>query len=239
MKVNGPIITLAVGGVVAVGLLIANLATSNDTTATVATSSSVAAPAAASASASPVAATDSAAAAASSSGVAGAPAPDRAAKLGDATYAGKVDGGGPLSISVKGKTAVAYLCDGKHEAWLWGTAEGNVLTLKNKNGDTLNATRGGGLAVGEIKAAGTQGTFKLPLVKKPSGLYRSTAKIRGAKVVSGWVVLPDGKQVGMTSTNDDEAGAVPAPMLDVTTGKATIQGTEVIAAPADPETDQG
>jgi hypothetical protein len=227
MKLKGPIVTLLAGVVVGAGLLVANLTlTGNDDTAT-----KVAAPPSASAAAS----TSSAAAVSAS--------PSAAIKVSApaftgtvATYAGHVYNGnvkgGSLSVVIKGGTAIAYLCDGKLEAWLWGSASGNSLSLKNKDGATLTATRGGGKVTGKITAAGGTWTFALPSVTKPSGLYRSTAKIRGATVVTGWVVLPDGSQVGMSRS---DAGAVPAPPIDLGTGQVTIQGTPLTAGLADPD----
>jgi hypothetical protein len=231
MKLNGPIVTLLAGVVVGAGLLVANLTlTGTDDTAT-----QVAASAAAAASAS-VSASVSPGASASASPSPSAAAPVAAVAAGAvATYAGHVyDGavkGGSLSVVIKGDTAIAYLCDGKIEAWLWGTASGNTLALKNKDGATLTATRGGGKVTGSITVGGKTWTFALPAVKKPSGLYRSTAKIRGATVVSGWVVLPDGTQVGMSSNGSTE---VPAPPIDLATGQVTIDGTPVTATEADP-----
>jgi hypothetical protein len=234
MKLNGPIVTLLAGVVVGAGLLVANdTLTGNDDTATQVAATAAAGAGSASASAStspPVPASPSASASAS----AGASVAAVSAGV-VATYAGHVyDGatkGGSLSVVIKGDTAIAYLCDGKIEAWLWGTASGNSLSLKNKDGATLTATRGGGKVTGTISAAGGSWTFALPAVKKPSGLYRSTAKIRGATVVSGWVVLPDGTQVGMSSNGSTE---VPAPPIDLGTGRVTIDGTQVTATEADP-----
>jgi serine/threonine-protein kinase len=147
------------------------------------------------------------------------------------TYAGKVNGGGSLAIVIKGETVVAYLCDGKNEAWLWGTAKGTAVSAKNKDGDTLTGTRGGGKIVGSITVNGKTWTFTTPSVKKPSGLYKATAKIRGAQVDGGWVVLGDGTQVGLLR-RDGVTG--PAPEIDTTTGQVTIDGTAVPVGEPDP-----
>jgi hypothetical protein len=225
MKLNGPIVTLLAGVVVGAGLLVANLTlTGNSDTANPVAASAPAA----SASVSPTPSVSASPAAAIKVS-----APSSAAAV--ATYAGHVYNGnvkgGSLSIVIKGDTAIAYLCDGKIEAWLWGKVSGTSLSLKNKDGATLVATRGGGKVTGRITAAGGTWTFALPSVKKPSGLYRSTAKIRGANVVTGWVVLPDGSQVGMSRSG---AAASPAPPIDLGTGQVTIQGMQVTAGLADP-----
>jgi hypothetical protein len=64
-------------------------------------------------------------------------------------------------------------------------------------------------------------------VKKPSGLYRATADVRGATIKVGWIVLPDGTQVGSLESNPDAAApsATAAPPLDVTAGTAQDANT--------------
>ena len=74
-------------------------------------------------------------------------------------------------------------------------------------------------------------------MKKPSGLWKATAKVRGATVKAGWVVLADGNQVGMYTT--DGAGGTAAPRLDAATGRATIGGAVLTAVAADPESGAG
>ncbi len=50
--------------------------------------------------------------------------------------------------------------------------------------------------------------------------------MRGAKIKAGWIVLPDGTQVGSVETNANSAApsAITAPMLDVATGTAVFEG---------------
>lgn len=226
MKLKAPIITLAAGAAVAAGLLIANIATNGGgDTAVTAAPAAAATSAAPSASASP---SPSATVSASPAAVSASP----AAATGVATYAGKVNGGGSLSVVVKGESVIAYLCDGRNEAWLWGTASGTSVSAKNKAGDTLTATRGGGKLTGSITVNGKKWTFTLPSVKKPSGLYRATANIRGAKVVGGWVVLSDGTQVGVLNR---DGVAEPAPAIDLASGQVTVDGTTLAASEPDPE----
>lgn len=225
MKLKGPLVTLAAGGVVAAGLLITNVSLSQRQSQNAA-SASVAVAATPSA---PPSVTASPSATASASGAAA------QVTTGTVTYAGKVDGGGSLSVVVKGAGAVAYLCDGRHEAWLWGQAAGSSLTLRNKAGDTLTGTRGGGRLtgslIGSLTVHGTTWTFTLPTVRKPSGLYRATATVRGAKVVAGWVVLPDGSQVGAWTAGG--ADVRPAPPLDLAGGTATVDGVRLVASEPD------
>lgn len=235
MKLKGPIVTLVAGAAVAAGLIGANLAVTgrDDTTTTVAASTTTSGTATASAT------TGSGTGAAGPSASTGAgvtpavPAGTGTAATDDAvTYAGKVKGGGSLSVVVKGKSVIAYYCDGKNESWLWGALGGSEIQLSNKAGDSLTGTRGGGKITGSLSVAGVTRSFTLPKVAKPSGLYRATATVRGASIVGGWIVLPDGTQVGVLSRDGKPE---PAPAIDLSTGTVTIDGTRLVANEPDPE----
>jgi hypothetical protein len=114
-------------------------------------------------------------------------------------YAGVVQGnGGLIAISIRNGKAIAYFCDGRIESWLKGTAENNTLTLEGKN-SLLTAALGGGKAQGRIQVGKAKWRFVSPVVKKPSGLYRASAVVRGAKIVGGWILLPNGQEVGRLS----------------------------------------
>jgi serine/threonine-protein kinase len=78
-------------------------------------------------------------------------------------------------------------------------------------------------------------------VHKPSGLYRAIAIVRGAKIKAGWIVLPDGSQVGSLEPNTNAAApsATRAPMLDVTTGTAHDGNTVLVATPISGVTGSG
>jgi serine/threonine-protein kinase len=149
-----------------------------------------------------------------------------------ATWAGSVDGGAAsIAITARSGGAVAYLCDGKRvEAWLLGSAVGGKLSLTGKNNANLTGTFGNGVATGTLSAGGKQWTFKVPVVTAPSGLYRASATVRNAKVVGGWIVLPNGNQVGVVN----RAGVPePATTLDVTSRSAVVDGTPVTAYAVD------
>jgi hypothetical protein len=149
------------------------------------------------------------------------------------TWAGEVKGAGTLAISAKGDKAIAYLCDGRRlEAWLIGTAKAGKLSLTGAGGATLTGTFGNGRANGTVTAKGRSLKFDLAAVKKPSGLYRATADIRGARIVGGWIQLPNGEQVGLATVD----GAVVTPSrLDIATGTATVGGVAVTATDASGE----
>lgn len=232
IKDKTPFATLLVGLTTALVLLGLGMnASANDA----ARRDAAAAPAAASPAA---AAPPSSAAPATTAPTSAAPAPPAAADRIRATYAGRVSGGGAtVAIAVRDGTAIAYVCDGRRtEAWLRGTATGGTLTLTGANGARLTGTFTAAGAEGSIVTAGRRWTFDVPVAKRPSGLYRAAADVRNAKVVGGWIVLPDGTQVGVVSVDDRPA---PAPLLDTSSGRATVDGTALTAAPIDGTTGSG
>ncbi len=130
-----------------------------------------------------------------------------AAYLAPAVYVGR-DAGRRTSVAVAvrdGKVA-AYVCDGKAvESWLTGTASGATASLTG-GGDrlTAEATPGG------LHVTGTVGGRPLDvtaaLASAPAGLYRLDA---GSTTV-GWIIQPDGTQVGLKVGGGVVA---PAPVL--------------------------
>jgi len=219
MKRNTPLITLLTGAVLGIVLLVASmLATPSKAPAGYA-GAATPTPASAATVASSSAAASPTAAASSSSATASANAQFRA------DYAGRVKGGihASVAISIHGTQAVAYACNGSSvEAWLSGTASGGRLALTGKNGAVLTGNYDSRRAFGNVSADGITYAFSVHTVKKPSGLYRATADVRGAKIKAGWIVLPDGTEVGSLESNADSAApsATAAPPLDVTTGTA-------------------
>jgi serine/threonine protein kinase len=155
-----------------------------------------------------------------------------------ATFVGHVDNdAGTLAISLRDGVAIAYICDGDRvEAWLRGTAAAGRLSLKGKNGAAITATFDAARARGKVTVIGRTNNFTLTPAKKPSGLYRTAAKVKNAKVVGSWIVLPDGRQVGVL-TEGDAVG--PAPALDVTRRTATVDGTAVGASSIDVDSGEG
>ena len=160
-----------------------------------------------------------------------------------ANYAGEVNGGGAsVAISIHHGQAIAYVCNGSViEAWLKGTAVNGHLTMTGKGHARLSATYRTKRAVGHVIAHGVRYTFSAPAVHKPSGLYQAIAVVRGAKIKAGWIVLPDGTQVGSLEPNADAAApsAKRAPALDVTTGTAQDGGTVLVATPISGVTGSG
>ncbi len=219
MKLKGPLITLAVGVAVAATLLVLDLrATPASDDNTVAGPATVTGPTAG-ATTPPPSATPSAT-----------PVP---ASPPAGTYAGSVDGGSGASvaIAVKNGRAVAYVCDGHQaEAWLQGPADEGTVALTGAGKASLSANYLNQHLTGKVTAAGRTWTFTVGLVKPPSGLYRAAAEVRQAKVVGGWIVLPDGRQVGVVNDGGTEREA---PRLDTTTLTSTVDDTTITATAVD------
>jgi hypothetical protein len=153
---------------------------------------------------------------------------------------GQVNGGGAsVAVSVHGNKAVAYICNGHAvAAWVRGSAEDGKLDLTGKNGARLMVDYHKGNAAGYIMADGTTYTFSAPAVHQvPSarmqpGLYEATAVVDGVSIKAGWIVLPDGSQVG--SVEYDPSSSIPptaqAPVLNLATGTASYDGVTLVAS---------
>ena len=221
MRRSGPLLTLLVGLVLGVGLLVVSMNATNrggDEQAAAETT----------ASASPTEAdTATVAPAQTEPPPTPEPSPPPAPEP-PATYAGPVDGrAATVAIALNGGVAVAYVCDGRQiEAWLQGPASGGTMALIGAGGANLTGTYGNGVAAGSVAADGKAWTFTAPVAQEPAGLYRATASVAGAQVVGGWIVLPDGSQVGVMS---EDGRPAPAPPLDVASRQASVEGTPIDA----------
>jgi hypothetical protein len=158
-----------------------------------------------------------------------------------ADYVAQVNGGGAaVAISVRKGKAIAYMCNGHAvAAWYRGTAAHGKLHLTGKNGATLTVDYGGGKASGSLTADGANYSFSAPMVhgvlptghRKP-GLYEATAIVHGVKIKAGWIVLPDGSQVGSVEyfSDSDIPPTAQAPLLDLTTDTAHYDGVTLVAS---------
>jgi len=229
MKIKTPYLTLLVGAALGVVLLVASMLATPKAPASPIAAATPAPASSASAPSSPASPTPTATV------VANVPA--------RANYAGEVNGGGAsVAISIHHGQAIAYVCNGSViEAWLKGTAVNGHLTMTGKGHARLSATYRTKRAVGHVVAHGVRYTFSAPAVHKPSGLYRAIAVVRGAKIKAGWIVLPDGTQVGSLEPDANAAApsAKPAPALDVTTGTAQDGDTVLVATPVSGVTGSG
>jgi hypothetical protein len=157
-----------------------------------------------------------------------------------ADYVAMVNGGGAaVAISVHAGQAVAYICNGHAvAAWLRGSAVGGTLNLTGKNGARLSLNYRKANAAGSITADGTRYMFSAPLVHRvsslhrPPGLYEATAVVHGVMIKAGWIVLPNGSQIG--SVEYDPDSSVPptaqAPVLNLATGTAQYDGVTLVAS---------
>jgi hypothetical protein len=134
----------------------------------------------------------------------------------DAVFVGRDESGEmAVGIAVKGGRAVGYLCDGRSvEAWLGGTVTGGRVTLDEPNGPgTVFADINGSRITGIAVARDDEFDFALTKAESPAGLYRQ----QDGDTKIGWIVYPDGDQVGIANTGGQ---ARPAPALDPTSGDA-------------------
>ncbi|MEV5613162.1 hypothetical protein [Streptomyces sp. NPDC052225] len=225
MKRSGPLFTLFAG--LALGLFMLSLnATTGEGTASYGTQP------AASVTASPSKAAPSTASPSSSPSAS--PSPTRSAGRPKSSYAGRTDDDtSAVSVSVNGDKAIAYFCDGRtKESWLKGNVEDDgSMKLSGSHGARLEGKLANDRIRGTVEVGGHPYAFTAKKAVKPSGLYRATTEVRGAKVAGGWIVLPGGRQVGIVR-RDDEPSA--APPIDPETGSVTVDGEQLTARPVVP-----
>ena len=247
MRRNTPLITLLTGAALGVVLLVASMRATPSgkpasySAAAAAATSAPATSAPASATSPPVAGS-SPPAPSSPSPAAPSPTTVTTAPV-KATYAGRVGGGGgSVAVSIHGSQAIAYVCNGSTvEAWFKGTAVNGVLIMTGKNHSHFSAIYDFGKVTGDVLAHGTDYSFSVPVVRKPSGLYRATAVVRGATIKAGWIVLSDGTQVGSVEpfSTSPAPTAFEAPALDVATGTARDGNIVLHAVAVDGATGSG
>jgi hypothetical protein len=157
--------------------------------------------------------------------------PPRVAFPAKANYVGKIPirtGVITLEITVNGKEAVAYACDGNTiEAWLKGSATNGALSLASKDkssrlegklqGASPDAKVAGTLWIGEKKWDFTTGP-----AEPPAGLY----VYENSGVRNSWIVDQTGAVTGVQRRADGTTA--PAPVL-AADGVAVIDGQSVTA----------
>ncbi|MER6799342.1 hypothetical protein, partial [Amycolatopsis mediterranei] len=217
MKHPGPLFTLLAGVLLAGGISVADLATGTG-----------APPVAGAASAVGAASTPATAPPATTTAPPATSEPPKPEVPARADYAGKVTGGGAsIAVSARDGHAIAYLCDGKKlEAWLQGVTVGGKLDLQGAPDAGLTGSFDTTSATGTVTAAGKTYRFTVPTAKKPAGLYRAAPKVKGKAAKVGWIVQPDGSQVGILTTDE---GPAAAPPLDPAAATATVDGTSLTA----------
>ncbi|MGH3822322.1 MAG: hypothetical protein ACRDRA_05720 [Pseudonocardiaceae bacterium] len=154
-----------------------------------------------------------------------APPPEAAPQ--QATYTGRTGGNeATIAIAVQGDQAAAYVCDGRRvEAWLQGTISGDQLSLQGARGANATGTLEGDSIVGTVSLGGKQWPYSARLAGPPAGLYQGSGPVNGAPNRIGWIVLPDGSQVGVRNRNGIRE---PAPALDPQALRAvTVEGARI------------
>lgn len=221
MKHPGPLLTLLAGLVLAAFMLTLNATTGTKT----ASSYREASP-----SATPPASPPPTSTPPSSS-----PPPPSKSTPPNADYAGRTDdNSSAVAVSLRDGRAIAYFCDGRSkESWLKGDVKDDgTMKLTGRHGAELNGTLKDGKSIrGSVDLGGRRYAFTADKAVKPSGLYRATATVRGAKLDGGWIVLPGGKQVGILDRDGKPAAA---PTIDPRTGAVTVDGQTLIARPVTP-----
>ncbi|WIX90791.1 hypothetical protein [Amycolatopsis sp. DG1A-15b] len=214
MKHPGPLFTLLAGALLAGGIGVADLAAGTGAPSVAGAASAVSA-----------ASTTTTAPPATTSKPSEPPKPAPPAR---ADYAGKVTGGGAsIAVSARDGHAIAYLCDGKKlEAWLQGVTAGGELDLEGVPDASLTGRFDATSVTGTVTVASKTYRFTVPTAKKPAGLYRAAPKVKGKAAKVGWIVQPDGSQVGILTT---EEGPTAAPALDPAADTATVDGAPVTA----------
>jgi serine/threonine-protein kinase len=248
MKRNTPLITLLTGAVLGVVLLISSMlanpssAPPNYSAAAASSAAPSSAPPAAESSPAPA---ESSEAPEDSPTAAPSPEPTRTTPT-RADFAGRVGGGGgSVAVAIHGNKAVAYVCNGSTvEGWMRGKVENGKLTLTGKNKAHLTASIHTGTVTGDVEAHGTDYSFSVSTVSKSSGkssgLYQATAVVDGKTIKVGWIVLPDGTQIGSLEKDAESAeDAVTAPKLDVATMTARVGNLVLHAVPVSGVTGSG
>ncbi|MBB5826309.1 hypothetical protein ACGFI4_25700 [Micromonospora carbonacea] len=155
----------------------------------------------------------------------------------DASWTGRLNNGASIAITSRDGAAEAYVCDGKDmELWLRGTAADGKLALDGKNAK-LTGTFDGSEATGKLTIGGDTTTFT---AKATAGtapvVYRATPQLRDAGVDGGWILRPDGTQIGVLTWN---GRPIPAPPLDPAFGTTIVEGLTVTARPVIPAPEPG
>lgn len=147
-------------------------------------------------------------------------------------YAGYTDDDSTaIAVAILGTRAAAYLCDGASvEAWLRGTVDGDEITLTGKNGARLEGELDDDRLEGTVEVDDEKLDFTFREAKRPAGLYRA----RGSRTTIGWIVLPNGSQVGIQTTGEESS---PAPELDPANPEVTVDGEQLAGEPVSGDLD--
>ncbi|MFG2076764.1 hypothetical protein SAMN05421874_14132 [Nonomuraea maritima] len=240
MSKLGPVITLAAGAVLAVGLGAASIIAMPTADTPAVTVAAEAPTVQQNLQAGAAGANSAAPSAAPSATPSAAPTPEPPKKTVKADFGGRVKGTGALvAISIRNGKAVGYFCDGRIEAWFKGQESDGALNLTGvaDKHAKVKATMSGSKAKGTLTVGGKKWSFFAPTVKKPSGLYRATATVRGAKLRAGWIVLKNTNgtytQVGAAFAGEQQ---LDIPKIDPASPTASVRIGDTTISPQDADT---
>jgi hypothetical protein len=148
-------------------------------------------------------------------------------------YAGRTGGGeATVAVAVNGDRAAGYLCDGSSvESWLQGSVTGDQVVLTGRDTAALIGTVSGATLSGTVvTSTGQAWLFSAEEARPPAGIYEARTTIDGLATRIGWVVLPDGTQVGIQNVDGERS---PAPALDLEDTTFTLDGAAQEATPVD------
>ncbi|WP_433532779.1 hypothetical protein ACQPYA_12690 [Micromonospora sp. CA-263727] len=155
-------------------------------------------------------------------------------------WIGELENGATIAITVKGGKAEAYVCDGRSmELWLSGTVRDGKIELTGKDAKLTGVIRSdsasGEMIVGVRRWKFTASPTDKSAVKSGSGtapaIYRATDEVRKAGIDGGWIMLPDGTQIGIVTWNGKP---IPAPPLDPAFYSTIVNGVTITAEPVIP-----
>jgi hypothetical protein len=130
-----------------------------------------------------------------------------------AVYAGHTAEHGPaLAVAILDEDAAAYFCDGvSAEAWMKGSAKDGEILLSGSHGASIDGRMRGNALTGRVTVDDQSYQFTIKPADPPAGLYR--ADLGDGDTTIGWIVLPDGSQVGI-----QESGSETEPAPELTPG---------------------
>ncbi|MFN2496697.1 MAG: hypothetical protein ABR608_12435 [Pseudonocardiaceae bacterium] len=150
-----------------------------------------------------------------------------------AAYAGRTSGNEvTIAITVENGQAAAYVCDGKQiESWLEGSIADGQLTLWGSDGAKVTGAVQGDAVFGTVWVQGKQWAYSAQRAESPAGLYEGRGTVDGEPARVGWIVLPDGSQVGVVAIGEVRQ---PAPPLNPSRlGPVLLDGSQLVPRPVE------
>ncbi|NLU78287.1 hypothetical protein HCA58_07805 [Micromonospora sp. HNM0581] len=159
-------------------------------------------------------------------------------------WIGELENGATIAITVNNGEAEAYVCDGKEmELWLSGSVRDGKIELTGKDAKLTGIIRGdsasGEMVVGvrrwKFTARPDDTSTEDAVVKSGAGIattiYRVTDESRKAGFDGGWIMLPDGTQIGIVTW---DGKPIAAPPLDPAFTSTVVNGVTLVAEPVVP-----